>query len=208
MLWHSNQRTDKVFRRCAGCKTCCNATADERCWSNLQGGCCIYLSQLSTTLGHQGQMMQLLSSRSEVSLLSPRQMISALCSSAWYKQLSCGRAPALTARAASCSAQSQHRPLSPNPSACHKQPGSIPPWKLHCPSTPADVYSACENCHPVQTSVRKKQSVNVIWNFDKICGEQLYKKLFQQIGEVVFSESVSGGRQQWWDAWDAIPACQ
>lgn len=57
MLWHHNQQTDKVFRRCAGCKTCCNTTAQKRCQSNLQGRCYAYLSQLSTTLGHQGSSL-------------------------------------------------------------------------------------------------------------------------------------------------------
>lgn len=59
MLWPSNQWTDQVFRRCAGCKPVCSATPHKRCQSSLQGSSYIYLSQLSTTLGHWGQMMQL-----------------------------------------------------------------------------------------------------------------------------------------------------
>lgn len=140
---------------------------------------------------------------SDVRLLSTSQMISALGSIMWCQQLSC--AQALRARAVSCSAQSQHRHqvwtsmLVTSSQVVPSHLGS------YCSSRPAHVHSACENCHLVQTS-EKLSPVNFssFFFFDKICEEQLFKQLFQQIWGVVSSE-----REQWWDwdAWDGIPAC-
>ena len=101
----------------------------------------------------------------QIRWLNTSQMISALCSSTWSKQLICAQAPALTARAVSCSAQSQYGSPRPNPCACHEQSGSIPPWKLLLFQTCWCMFSVWKLCHPVQTSVRRTQSYKFYLEF-------------------------------------------
>lgn len=186
MLWPSNQWTDQVFRRCAGCKPVCSATPHKRCQSSLQGSSYIYLSQLSTTLGHWGQMMQLfdIPFRSQIAEHKPNDLCPVLhpvrgaSSSAVPRPLlpQQGQHPALVR--ANTDQQERTPPLvlgSQVPS--HR--------RSYCSSRPAGVYSVCENSViQFRPRLEKTQSVNFSSSFDKIYGEQLCKQLFQQVGGV------------------------
>lgn len=208
MLWHSNQWTDKVFGRCTDCKTCCNATPHKRCQSNLQGSCYIYLSQLSTTLGHRGQMMQLFDIPfwNQIAEHKPDDLCPVLQCMLQAAQLCPGSHSHSKGSILLWSEPTQTTKSEP---LCLSRAARYHPTLEVLPFQPCwRIFSMWKLCHPVQTSVRKTQYVNFSWSFDKICREQLCKQLFQQIGGVVSSESMSGDKQQWWDAWDGIPTCQ